>query len=210
MLNGKCIKVILDEFVYKQFDKTKVKNYIDYPINDFESKLNEIIQTEHPVLKDGYADFCKHIFINNFVKGFKPRCLEINDETSKLIKTSYDARRESELPVLIRYIPIDSIDFNKIEDAKLIDIILYSKQQVLIEMKAMKEEPKKIEDMEKKDFDYGVVGIKPQNVDYELPMLPITMMRNALGVEEGGSGIKLDRQKYKESVNYWEKNVLIN
>lgn len=31
-------------------------------------------------------------------------------------------------------------------------------------------------------------------------MDPITMMRNALGVEEGGSGVKLSRDKYLESV----------
>lgn len=30
-------------------------------------------------------------------------------------------------------------------------------------------------------------------VDFELPMDPITMMRNALGISEGGSGEKLDR-----------------
>lgn len=30
-------------------------------------------------------------------------------------------------------------------------------------------------------------------VDFEIPMDPITMMRNSLGAEEGGSGVKLDR-----------------
>jgi hypothetical protein len=36
-------------------------------------------------------------------------------------------------------------------------------------------------------------------------MQPITMMRNALGKEEGGSGVGLDRDKYKESVAFWSK-----
>ena len=31
------------------------------------------------------------------------------------------------------------------------------------------------------DYDYAIISIKPQDVDYELPMQPITMMRNALG-----------------------------
>ena len=31
------------------------------------------------------------------------------------------------------------------------------------------------------DYDYGIVSIKPQDVDYECPMQPITAMRNALG-----------------------------
>lgn len=36
------------------------------------------------------------------------------------------------------------------------------------------------------DYDYGIVSIKPQDCDYELPMDPITAMRNALGTEYGG------------------------
>ena len=34
-------------------------------------------------------------------------------------------------------------------------------------------------------------------------MQPITMMRNALGADEGGSGVPLDADKYRESVAYW-------
>lgn len=44
-------------------------------------------------------------------------------------------------------------------------------------------------------------------VDYEIPMDPITMMRNALGKEEGGSGVKLEFEKYMESVKFWEKHA---
>ena len=42
-----------------------------------------------------------------------------------------------------------------------------------------------------------------QDVDYELPMQPITMMRNALGAEEGGSGVALSREAYSASVAFW-------
>jgi hypothetical protein len=38
---------------------------------------------------------------------------------------------------------------------------------------------------------------------------PILNTRNALGVEEGGSGIPLNRKKYKESVEFWMENVAI-
>lgn len=40
-------------------------------------------------------------------------------------------------------------------------------------------------------------------------MPPITMMRNALGVDEGGNGVKLDKDLYNESVEFWSKNILI-
>ena len=36
------------------------------------------------------------------------------------------------------------------------------------------------------------------------------MMRNALGPEEGGSGVKLDRNKYLESVKFWSENVVLS
>lgn len=56
---------------------------------------------------------------------------------------------------------------------------------------------------------WGVVSVKAQDVDYELPMQPITMMRNALGKEEGGSGVPLDPAKYRESVEYWSTHAPI-
>ena len=33
--------------------------------------------------------------------------------------------------------------------------------------------------------------------------MPITMLRNALGVEEGGSGVPVDRDAYARSVAFW-------
>ncbi len=34
-------------------------------------------------------------------------------------------------------------------------------------------------------------------------------MRNALGVEHGGSGVGLIREKYNESVKFWSENALV-
>jgi hypothetical protein len=36
-------------------------------------------------------------------------------------------------------------------------------------------------------------------------MQPITMMRNSLGKDQGGSGVELVREKYMESVAFWSK-----
>ena len=54
-------------------------------------------------LKDGYAPFCKHLFIENFtdaISGF----IEITPENEKFLKSAYEARRENELPVLNRWL----------------------------------------------------------------------------------------------------------
>ena len=59
------------------------------------------------------------------------------------------------------------------------------------------------------DAPWGIISVKSQDVDHEIPMQPITMMRNALGKEEGGSGVALDRQKYSESVDFWRDHAPI-
>ena len=56
---------------------------------------------------------------------------------------------------------------------------------------------------------WGIISVKAQDEDYETPMQPITMMRNALGKEEGGSGVSLKREAYEQSVAYWETHAPI-
>lgn len=201
-------RLILDTFAYRSFDKTYRKNYIDYPKENFLAEINKLL-ISYTQFKEGYAPFCKHLFIKNFVPNFKPNYVPITDQTEKLIKTCYETRQQNELPVLSRYIPLDSLTDVDIPDAKYLDIILYSKEQIIKEKIAMKESQEEITALSNIDFEYGIIAIKPQDVDYELPMLPITMMRNALGVDQGGSGVQLEREKYMESVAFWEKNVII-
>jgi hypothetical protein len=55
---------------------------------------------------------------------------------------------------------------------------------------------------------WGIVSIKAQDVDYEIPMTPITAMRNALGKDEGGSGVPIDRESYMEAYRFWDTRKL--
>jgi hypothetical protein len=41
----------------------------------------------------------------------------------------------------------------------------------------------------------------------ETPMAPITMLRNALGVEEGGSGVPIDREAYRRAGEVWRTHA---
>jgi hypothetical protein len=40
-------------------------------------------------------------------------------------------------------------------------------------------------------------------------MDPITMLRNALGKEHGGSGVPLEREKYLKSVEFWSRHAAV-
>lgn len=102
---------------------------------------------------------------------------------------------------LVRWFPSHSVT-PKV--AEYLDIILYSREQIRKENAAM---GKTNEDHE--DAPWGIVSIKAQDVDHELPMKPITMMRNALGKEEGGSGVPIDREAYLKSVEYWKQHAIV-
>ena len=199
-------RLILDQFAFRSFDKNRTSNYINMDKEEFTKKANDLYKSESQLV-DGYAPFCKHLFVENFVKGLKSCHIEITEETNKLIISKYDSRQKNELPVLIRYIDLNSIDREKIPDAKYLDLILYSKEQIVSEMIEMKAEEKEINEMIEKDFDWGIISIKPLNIDHELPFVPITIMRNSLGKNEGGSGVPIDRKKYMDGVEFWSKNV---
>ena len=53
-------------------------------------------------LVDGYAPFCKHIFVCNFV-GARLGAMQINDANRHLLQCGYSRRRPEELPVLTRW-----------------------------------------------------------------------------------------------------------
>ena len=106
-----------------------------------------------------------------------------------------------------RWFPAESLSPEDWPVAKFLDIILYSKAQVLLENSEMSGPGGNLKEKELEDW--LIVAIKAQDEKYETPMTPITMMRNALGRDEGGSGVELDRQKYKESVEYWSDRAIV-
>lgn len=151
----------------------------------FERHLN----VESPLkMLDGYAPFCKLHVHRNWTS---TRCLTvpITDDNRHLLRSAYEARTRDELPVLVRW-------FEGVEPpvAGYFVVILYSREQLAKEGVSI-------------DADWGVVGCLYTAEPEEIPMAPITMMRNALGVEEGGSGMPLDREAYRRSVTFWENNA---
>lgn len=52
-------------------------------------------------LHDGYAPFCKHLFIENFV-GARVGSMEITEDNRQCLLSAYEKRRSEELAVLSR------------------------------------------------------------------------------------------------------------
>lgn len=157
----------------------------DCSASDFEQRLN----CEAPV-KDlpGYAPFCRLHVHHNWTS---TRCtaVPVTETNQHLLRTAYEARSREELPVLVRW--FEGVDPPV---AKYLVPILYSREQLTKEGSRI-------------DADWGVVGCLYTVEPLEIPMVPITMLRNALGVEEGGSGVPLDREAYRIAVAFWEKHA---
>ena len=157
----------------------------DITPEQFEQHLN----TVPPVaVLDGYAPFCKLHVHRNWTS---TRCLSIPiDEGNRhLLRSAYEARAKDELPVLVRW--FEGVDPPV---AEYLIVILYDRAQLAKEGTPIEAE-------------WGVVGCMYTAAPEETPMAPITMMRNALGVEEGGSGVPIDRAAYRKSVEFWERHA---
>lgn len=123
-------KLVLDGFCFRQFDDlayggTKIpigkSEFMDVVLKYFEERLSvEKEFKDRPVLVDGYAPFCKHIFMSNFCDGILEGEIQITDENRHLLQSKYEARNENELPVLTRFFPKDKVHLPK---AKYLDLI---------------------------------------------------------------------------------------
>lgn len=194
-MSGKLF--FLDPFAARQFDDP---NYAGTRINfdkeAFAARMNELCSDESKLV-GGYAPFCKHVFVENFV-GAKVAVLPITEANRALLQSDYQARTEKELPVLNRWFPKDKVE---VHEAKFLDIILYSREQLILERQAMNDTNPVPEEP------WGIISVKAQDEPFETPMQPITAMRNALGREQGGSGVPLNREEYMRSVKYWQENA---
>ena len=141
------------------------------------------------------------------------------------LRTGYTRRRPEELAVLARWFL--EADVGPLPRAAFLDVILYSREQVEAEKQAM---PGKGGTQEQgvhmaqaaaavacsttllelagepctpPTAPWAIISVKAQAEGHETPMLPITAMRNALGREEGGSGVPLDREAYEAATAYW-------
>lgn len=152
-------------------------------------------------LVDGYALFCKHLFIENDTPT-KAAFAKITDDNRALLASGYVARREGERPVLERW-----FEGMEVEPAAWLDVILYSHEQLVAEAADFDDPTGAKQDVP--DCDWGIVSIIGTLEPSEPPMPPITQMRNALGREQGGSGVPLDPAAYDAAAAFWDQHAAI-
>eukprot|EP00177_Eucheuma_denticulatum_P007022 GFKZ01012774.1.p1 GENE.GFKZ01012774.1~~GFKZ01012774.1.p1 ORF type:complete len:242 (-),score=33.49 GFKZ01012774.1:777-1409(-) len=201
--------IALDSFARRQFDDpayhgTKIPisptAFMTHVLCYYSQRQQVADQfPDAPVLVDGYAPFCKHIFMPNFVTGIVDGAVRITDDNRGKLRTEYEARRSDELPVLKRFFLRHDVD---VPESKFLDLILYSREQIEKENRAMG----KVVELEAAPW--RLISIKGQAVPYEIPMEPITMMRNEL-ISQGGSGVPIDRDAYMKSVEYWRDHAMV-
>ncbi len=205
--------LVVDPFCFRQFVEHANSSYggtvFHIAISDFEKIANERFSDD--LLQPGYAPFCKHLFIKNDFTDAQVNVLPITNDNQDKIRTKYEARNDKELPVLNRFFPLELVansnnDNNTLPVAKYLDLILYSREQINMENEAQGRQTTNNDE----EAPWGIVSIKAQDVNYELPMNPITIMRNSLGKEQGGSGVPLDRDAYLASVDYWKNHAVVS
>lgn len=167
-------------------------------------QLGERLARDKPAMVEGYAPFCKHIFVENFTDA-NITTLPITEDNKRHIRTGYLARRPEELAVLCRWIPASAVQ-QQLTRAKYLDVILYAREQIAIENAVMAQKDEVVIDPAAPAW--SIVAIKAQDESFEVPMNPITIMRNAL-IQEGGSGVPINREAYARSVDYWSKHILV-
>ena len=181
------MSIVLTDFARPRlFPREPRRNTIqDCTPEAFERHLNEVAPVR---VLDGYAPFCKLHVHRNWTS---TRCLAvpITDDNRHLLRSDYESRTREELPVLVRW-------FEGLEPpvATYLVPILYDRAQMAKEGTPIA-------------ADWGIVGCLYTLEPDEIPMVPITMLRNALGVEEGGSGVPIDRESYARSVEFWSRHA---
>ena len=177
----------INEFVLRQIEgsgKTFLKNLSFQEL----AKYAEKVLTEHPkLIKPGYRDGVLLIECDKFMnKFFFSSMVSINEKTR--LEAKVEKRREGEET----YIQIRALNGELLPTARA-DLILY-RHDVLSE-----------NNEQSTDCDWELIAFHavPDGLK-DLPMGPITMMRNQLELP-GGTAAYYSSEKWAESVNFWQK-----
>jgi len=160
--------------------------------------------------------FCKYVRISHtaprnilavpyfeypLLEEIKAPTAEITEENKHLLVTQYRTRREGELPYLTRKFPKGSLEASPTNHLL---VILYSKEQLEKEARINDDAAPPVGEK------YDIICVNAEASELDAPMTPDTIVRNHLGVEFGGNGERLDKDKFMESVEYWDRYAMVD
>ena len=200
-------KIEYDPFVTRQFSQNFSGTKVNLEIKD---ELLEVINDTYQYglgdigqLLDSEWSFCKYLVLPNEF-GVKCAVRPITLDIYPYIRTDYSQRTPEELAVLTRYVQLPP-GF-KSADANYIVLVLYSKEQLQKEFKPKEEGQEFYFD---DNVEWGIVSIMGTVLPHPDPLVPITIMRNTLGVEEGGNSMPINIIEYNKSVEFWRNYILV-
>ena len=200
-------KIEYDPFVTRQFSQNFSGTKVNLEIKD---ELLEVINDTYQYglgdigqLLDSEWSFCKYLVLPNEF-GVKCAVRPITLDIYPYIRTYYSQRTPEELAVLTRYVQLPP-GF-KSADANYIVLVLYSKEQLQKEFKPKEEGQEFYFD---DNVEWGIVSIMGTVLPHPDPLVPITIMRNTLGVEEGGNSMPINIIEYNKSVEFWRNYILV-
>lgn len=196
----------VDSFLLRQWDAATAGTALPATVSpaDILARVEAAHAAGDAPLVDGYAPFCKHVFVRAWFD-VAPGALAITPANAHLLRSGYSSRRPEELAVLSRW--FDEADVrDRLGRAEWLDVILYSADQLAAEAAAL---PAGERVPLPPGVPWGIISVKAQAEPHETPMTPITAMRNALGREEGGSGVPIDRDAYAAAVAYWQAHAAV-
>lgn len=191
------MKIVLTQFaIDRHFNADRAGTVVtDISPEEFERVINTYILPQHAWSRnlqwhDGYAPFCKLVFVSNWTNA-KAGTLPIAGN-EQFLTSGYKSRDDKELPVLVRWLE----GVAEIPKADYLCLVLYDSEQLAREGTEI-------------EADYGIVAILGQMHNMEEPINPATMIRNALGVKYGGSGVSIDPIAYERSVKFWNAHATV-
>lgn len=159
-------------------------------------------------LLDSMFPFCKYLVIPiDDIFNIPCAVKKIEPADYQFMEMDYSSRTPDELSVMSRWLNLPKM-FPRPKSKYLI-AILYTREQLLNEHIAQHIDIPMAPFELAEETEYGIVSLMGTIAPYPDPMVPITMMRNALGKEHGGNGSPIDKEEYNKSVEFWRHHIMV-
>ena len=200
-----------EDFVGTNFSKFNKDDLIGF-INDAYEELFMMDVTadfkSNVQLLDSKSPFCKYLVIPiEDVFDIPCSVKEIEPADYQFMEMDYSSRTAEELAVVSRWLNLPKM-FPRTKSKYLI-AILYTREQLLNEHITQEIDIPMASFELGEETEYGIVSLMGTIAPYPDPMVPITMMRNALGKEHGGNGAPIDKEEYNKSVEFWRHHIMV-